>query len=172
MTNKTRDDLALEYRIESNFPDFDICHDMGFTKKYEIWEVGDKIERAFCDGWDAAEKQYLGELALAKADANQADKRMKNWRDGYANISKRLKESQSEIESLKAVLASAVDALEFYAHSGHVRRETIRGRIIEYDVDSGPLYEHYEQHVQSEFPPGKKAQKALSTLKTKLGGEK
>jgi hypothetical protein len=53
------------------------------------------------------------------------------------------------------------EALEFYACGNHMRKETVRGRIIEYDVDAGPLHEVYEEYIHNEYPPGRTAQQAL-----------
>lgn len=35
-----------------------------------------------------------------------------------------------------------VEALAFYTYAG--KTQTVRGQIIEYDVDAGPLYDYYE----------------------------
>lgn len=132
--NKTRDDQAMvdaDGRLWDNEQD----------KSYYV--------QGYCKGFDAAEKQYMGELALSKANENQADKRMKNWRDGYANISKRLKEANTEIESLNADLESAVEALEQW------KREVAGDMFVGSRFDN--VYVLTEQ--------------TLSTLKSKLGRE-
>jgi hypothetical protein len=58
-----------------------------------------------------------------------------------------------------------IEALEFYKHSG--KTKTIRGKIIEYDVDVGPLYESYEMPYCDE---GQTARRALKPFE-KEGGE-
>lgn len=53
--------------------------------------------------------------------------------------------SEEKIKDLEQKLKEAQAIIMFYTKSGETRE--VRGRIIEYDVDAGPLYERYEEPI-------------------------
>jgi hypothetical protein len=87
-----------------------------------------------------------------------------DWARDFIESQRGTKDLFTEIAKLQARVKELEGELEFYATGAHVKRETIRGRVIEYDVDAGPLYEHYEEYIHNEFPPGKRARQALASL--------
>lgn len=74
-----------------------------------------------------------------------------------------MSDDQIKIKDLQKKLDIALEALEFYTHSGQVKR--YRGEIIEYDPDAGPLYNYHERPYCDD---GTKARSAIWRI---LGNE-
>jgi hypothetical protein len=133
--NKTRDALAEEFCFEK--------------REYNPRSAGAACYmEGFEDGFDAAEKQYLGYLKISESKVDE-------WGNKHF-------EAIKQIESLKADLASAVETLK---------------KITAYNKDDGyppkdnkgpssMAYWRWQELISREL-----AEKTLSTLKTKLGGK-
>lgn len=88
-----------------------------------------------------------------------ADSEPLKWRDDLIKLQlQQNKDKEAEINRLRGLLQGAGDALCFYAQRSGKTKE-IRGRIIEFDPDAGPLYERTQMPLCDE---GEAAEAALA----------
>lgn len=118
----------------------------GFTACYRHLAPSKSDEEAAMCFANALERPLLSptELDIFKRGAhegNLAACTMKNAILIQKNFA--LRSAEAQLAEKDARIKELENALRFYAETSG-RTQTVRGRVIEYDVDAGPLYEHYE----------------------------